>query len=100
MVLVLMLLVLSAWPSSLQAQVTAAISGRVEDSSGGGVSDAKITVKNLETGATRGHHQAILRGDYQISALPLGPQEVPRRKARLQIRCAHGRHVGGESKPP
>ena len=35
------------------AQVAAAISGRVEDVSGGVVSDATVTVKSLETGATR-----------------------------------------------
>ena len=43
----------------LWAQVTASISGRVEDATGAGVGGATVTVKNLETGATR----AVTTGD-------------------------------------
>src|SRR5271154_226533 len=37
----------------IRAQVSAAISGKVEDPSGAVVRGANVTVKNLETGATR-----------------------------------------------
>src|ERR1700722_6535839 len=35
------------------AQITAAISGRIEDATGAVVNGATVTVKSLETGATR-----------------------------------------------
>jgi hypothetical protein len=57
------------------AQVGAGISGRVEDGSGLGVGDAVVTVKSLETGATRAA-QTTAEGYFRLLALPLGPQEL------------------------
>src|SRR5579883_1202685 len=37
----------------LAAQVSATISGRIEDPTGAGVGGASVTVKSLDTGATR-----------------------------------------------
>ena len=61
--------------SSAQAQVSAVISGKVEDASGGGVGGAAVTVKSLETRATR----AVTTddaGNYRLLSLPLGLQEL------------------------
>jgi len=57
------------------AQVTAAISGRVEDPSGAGVGGASITVKSVETGGTR-VAATDESGNYRVDSLPLGPIEV------------------------
>ncbi len=59
----------------VQAQVTAAISGKVSDPSGAGVGGATVTVKSLETGATRSV-TTDEKGDYTALSLPLGAQEV------------------------
>ena len=61
------------------AQVGAAISGRVEDPSGAAISAATVTVKSLETGATR---TAVTNdaGNFKILSLPVGPQEVKAEK--------------------
>ncbi len=59
----------------LHAQVSAAISGKVVDASGSAVNGAVITVKSLETGATR----TVMtdgEGDFRALSLPLGPQSV------------------------
>jgi hypothetical protein len=57
------------------AQVSASISGRVTDLSGAGILGAMVTVKSLETGASR----TVMTndsGDYTVVGLPLGAQEV------------------------
>ena len=59
----------------LQAQVSATISGRVEDPSGAVVPGATVTVKSLETGASK-TVTTNGSGDYTVLGLPLGPQEV------------------------
>jgi hypothetical protein len=61
------------------AQVTGAISGTVEDQSGGAVSGAVITVKSLETGLSR-VTKTNEAGAFRIPSLPLGPQEVTAEK--------------------
>ncbi len=63
----------------LRAQVTAAISGTVADPTGAGVSGATVTVKSLETGATR-VTTTDSAGHYTILSLPLGPQQVKAEK--------------------
>src|SRR6266849_5160159 len=83
----------SAW-----AQVSAAISGRVEDASGAPVGGAKITVKSLETGAMR-----VVTGNdagaFRALSLPVGPQEVRAAKpgfkaaVRLGINLALGQEA-------
>jgi len=57
------------------AQVTAAISGRIEDPTGAGVDGATVTVTSVETGAVR---TAVTdqSGAFTVNSLPLGAQEV------------------------
>src|SRR5664279_5548216 len=67
--------VLVTVPMSAWAQVTASISGKVEDASSAGVQGASVTVKSLETGATR-----IVTtddaGNFRVLSVPIGPQQV------------------------
>jgi hypothetical protein len=74
------LLALGLLSVPVHAQVTAAISGTVADPSGGGVSGAMVTVKSVETGATRSA-TTDSAGHYAVLSLPLGPQEVKAEKA-------------------
>src|SRR4051812_6032087 len=73
--LVAVAVALMASSSMLCAQVSASISGRVEDATGAVVSGANITVKSIETGATR-TSTTDSAGNFILSSLPLGPQEV------------------------
>jgi hypothetical protein len=57
------------------AQVGAVISGRVADATGAAVADASVTVKSIETGATR-TVMTDTGGNYRVAELPLGAQEV------------------------
>ena len=57
------------------AQVTASVSGRVEDASGAAVPGASVTVTNLETGATR-TAAADAAGAYRVLSLQVGRYEV------------------------
>jgi hypothetical protein len=84
--------------SPASAQVTAAISGTVEDPSGAVVTGAAVTVKSLETGATR----SAVTGDtghYRILSLPLGMQEVTAEKTgfRVAVRTGINLQVGQEA---
>ncbi len=75
----LALLTLLIVPGLAFAQVSASISGRVEDASGGGIKDATVTVRSLETGASR----VVMSddaGNFRVLSLPLGPQEVKAEK--------------------
>lgn len=74
------------------AQVGGAISGRVEDGSGAGVGDAKVTVKSLETGANR-TVQTTSEGYFRFPALPLGQQEVRVEKASFKPVVRSGIHL-------
>jgi hypothetical protein len=69
------ILLLATSSGRLSAQAGSAISGRVEDASGAGVGAASVTVKSLDTGATR----TVITddaGNYKILSLPVGPQEL------------------------
>src|SRR5688572_3927489 len=68
-------LLLSLASSALGQGTTGAISGAVKDSSGALVPGVSITVRNLETNATR---SAISEADgkYSIPGLPSGPYEL------------------------
>ena len=57
------------------AQVTAAISGRVEDSSGAAIPGATVTATNVETGATRAV-RTDESGGYRVLSLPVGQYEI------------------------
>src|SRR5208282_6918013 len=61
------------------AQVAAAISGNVEDATGGALTGATVTVKSLETGAVR-IVTTDEAGTFRVLDLPLGPQEVKAEK--------------------
>jgi carboxypeptidase family protein len=73
------LLVLALCAAPGFAQVTAAISGTVEDQAGGLVSGAVVTVKSLETGLSR-VTETDESGAFRIPSLPLGPQELSAEK--------------------
>ena len=53
------------------AQVTAAISGKIQDSSGAVVGGANITVKSVETGATRSTVSSD-SGNYRVDFVAAG----------------------------
>ena len=82
-------LALVATLAPLQGQVTAAISGRVTDPSGAGVSGATVTVKSLETGVSRSV-TTNEGGNYTVLSLPLGAQEVRAEKPMFKIAIRTG----------
>lgn len=61
------------------AQVTASMTGRVDDPSGAGVPGTSITVTSKETGAAR-TVTADEAGNYQILSLPVGEYDVKAEK--------------------
>jgi Carboxypeptidase regulatory-like domain len=81
-----------------QAQVSGSISGRVDDATGAVVSAAKITVKSLETGATR-VATTDAAGDFRVPSLALGPQEVTAEKTGFKavVRTGINLAVGQEA---
>jgi hypothetical protein len=82
----------------VSAQVTAAISGQVEDATGAAVTGATVTVKNLETGATRSGATDEI-GSFRMLSLPLGPQEIKAEKVafRPAVRTGINLEVGQET---
>jgi hypothetical protein len=78
--------------------VRAAISGRVVDESGAAIDGATITVKSLETGASR-TVATDESGKFRIAALPLGPQELKAEKKdfKTAIRTGINLEVGQEA---
>src|SRR6185503_18101814 len=69
------LLIFVIHPVPGNAQVTAAIVGRVQDASGAAISGANVTVTATDTGATRSV-ATDADGTFRALSLPLGPQEV------------------------
>ena len=61
------------------AQVTASLTGRVEDPSGAGIPETNVTVTSLETGATR-TVTSDEGGSYQILSLPVGRYDMKAEK--------------------
>jgi len=57
------------------AQVTASLSGKIQDSSGLGIPAATVIITNLETAATR-TVSTDESGSYQALSLPVGPYQV------------------------
>src|SRR6516165_1627386 len=80
------------------SQVTASITGSVQDATGSAIPDATITVKNLETGATRIVTTDAV-GNFAILALPLGPQEIKAEKTgfRPEVRSGINLEVGQDA---
>jgi hypothetical protein len=79
-------------------QVAASISGKVVDPSGRGVGGATVTVKSLETGATRAV-TTVETGDFTIVGLPLGRQEVKVEKTgfKAAVRTGINLEVGQQA---
>src|SRR5438128_8190427 len=80
------------------AQVTATISGKVEDASGAAVGGANVNVKNLETGAIR-TVTTDETGSYRVLSLPVGLQEVRAEKPgfRAAVQTGIALAVGQEA---
>src|SRR5947209_2544965 len=96
--LVGVILLLVAGTELACAQVTATISGTVQDASGAAVGGAIVTVKSLETGAVR----AVMTdemGNYRLLSLPVGSQEVRAEKPgfRAAVRTGINLAVGQEA---
>ena len=70
-------------------QISGAISGRVEDASGASVSAATVTVRSLETGATR-IVTTDTAGLFTAVGLPLGPLEVKAEKMGFKATVRRG----------
>jgi hypothetical protein len=85
--LVAMLVLACALPAL--TQVHGSLSGRVEDPSGSPVTDATITIKSLETGATR-IVTTNPEGQFHAAPLPLGQQEVRVEKVGFKATVRNG----------
>jgi hypothetical protein len=91
-------LVLVCTPVCGWAQVNATISGKIEDATGAAVGGATVTVKSLETGATR-TVTTDETGNYRVLSLPVGPQEVRAEKPgfRAAVRTGINLVIGQEA---
>ena len=69
--------------------MSASISGRVEDATGAGIAGAAVTVKSLESGASRSV-TADEAGNYRIASLPVGPQELRAEKQNFKAAVRNG----------
>ena len=78
-----------AGSATVWAQAAASVSGRVSDATGASVPGASITVKNVETGATR-VVATNDSGDYRAVSLPVGPQEIRVEKAGFKTAVRTG----------
>jgi Carboxypeptidase regulatory-like domain len=90
--LALGMLALVLWSTSAWGQVSATMSGRVEDASGAAVSGASVTVKNLETGGAR-TTTTDESGNFRILSLSVGPQEVQAEKPGFKTAIRSGVHL-------
>jgi carboxypeptidase family protein len=87
--LLLMCLLLLAASNYTQAQVTASITGRIEDASGATVPEASVAVTNQETGVTR-TVTADATGNYRVLSLPVGRYQVKAEKAGFKAAVQTG----------
>jgi hypothetical protein len=78
-----------AYSAVVWAQVTATISGRIEDPTGAAVAGALVTVKSVETGATRTATTDDM-GSFRVVALPIGPHEVRAEKMGFKVAVRTG----------
>jgi len=97
-ILIFGLLGFAGMPATSRAQVTASITGNVEDATGAVVREATITVKSQETGATR-TVTTDDSGNYRVLSLPLGPQELKAEKQGFKsvVRTGVSLEVGQEA---
>jgi len=91
------------WAAALVAapawgQASASISGRVEDASGSPIGGATVTVKSLETGASR-TAATNADGNYRVLSLPLGAHEVKAEKTgfKAALRTGIDLRIGQEA---
>ncbi len=82
-------LTLLAISPPVSAQVTAGISGRIEDASGTGVRGVTVILKNLETGGTRNVTTGDA-GDFRVMSLPVGPYQVRAERAGFKTEVRNG----------
>jgi len=84
--------------SSAFGQVSASISGKIEDATGSGVGAAKITVKNIETGGTR-VVTSDESGNYRALSLGVGGHELKVEKTGFKsaVRTGINLEVGQEA---
>src|SRR3989449_3424140 len=96
--LLLAIAILTAGRDFACAQVTATISGKVEDASGAAVGGAIVAVKNVETGATR-MVMTDEMGNYRALSLPVGSHDVRAEKPgfRAAVRTGINLAVGQEA---
>jgi hypothetical protein len=87
--LLLAVLLLLALGHSVSAQVTASMTGRIEDASGAGVPDAMVTVTSLETGTAR-TATTDSQGEYRVPSLSVGRYEVKAEKAGFKVAVQSG----------
>ncbi|MHB8610439.1 MAG: TonB-dependent receptor [Candidatus Acidiferrales bacterium] len=86
------LLLFCAAAPCLHAQVSASLAGVITDTSGARIPAAAITVKNVETGATRSSVTDV-SGRYQAAALPAGEYEIRVAKAGFEEQVRSGIHL-------
>lgn len=75
--------------TGVNAQVSASVTGQVTDPSGAAIVGADVTVRNVDTGATR-DVTTDGQGQYQIFALPVGNYEVHAKKQGFQEEIRSG----------
>ena len=74
------------------AQVSAVVSGTVNDESNAPISGVDVMVKNVDTGATR-ETTTDSRGQYQIPSLPVGDYEIRAGKSGFAEELRSGVHL-------
>ena len=76
----------------VSAQVSASLSGQVEDQSGASVAGASVTARNVDTGAAR---DAITDGEgrYLVAALPVGEYQIRVKKQGFEKEVRRGIHL-------
>jgi hypothetical protein len=94
----LFFLILLTLSTAAFGQVTAAITGKILDASGNAVRGAAVTIKSLESGATRALATDDT-GDFQAMSLPVGPYQVRAEKPgfKTQVRNGVNLMVGQEA---
>jgi hypothetical protein len=95
---VVLLMIAIACLPILHGQVAGSITGKVEDASGAPISAASVTIKSLETGATRATVTDD-NGNFAVPQLPPGPQEVRVEKKGFKsaVRTGINLEVGQEA---
>ena len=80
---------LATYADLAYAQVTASLSGRIEDAAGAAIPGTVVTVTNLETKATR-VLMAEETGEYRVLSLPVGPYAIRAEKSGFKVSIQTG----------